>query len=79
MPRRPAPVAVCILRVVTEPERLVITMTVNHDIATAGPASVTHFSNPESVLAAVAGLLELASRNVPSLGVSDRRFAPPRW
>jgi hypothetical protein len=54
-------------------------MTVNHDIAAAGTQLVTHFSDPESALAAVGGFLESASRNAPSLGVSGARLAPPSW
>jgi hypothetical protein len=77
MPRHRAPVAVCILRVEGEPERLLITMTVKHDIATATDQLVRRFTDRESAVAAVAEFLESAARNKRPLHVSGVRHAPP--
>jgi len=58
MPRHRSRVAVCILRVELEPGRLVITMTVNRDIATSAAQPVTRFTETGSATAAVAEFLD---------------------
>jgi hypothetical protein len=58
MPRHRPRVAVCILRVEVEPRRLIITMTVNRDIATATAQPVAHFTDTNSATASVAEFLE---------------------
>ena len=58
MPRRQPRVAVCILRVEVEPSRLIITVTVNRDIATAAAQPVAHFTDTKSAAASVAEFLE---------------------
>jgi len=67
---------VCILRVEAESGRLLITMTVNHDIARAADQLVRRFTDRESAVAAVAEFLESASRNQQPLRVSGARLAP---
>jgi hypothetical protein len=58
VPNRPVQTAVCILRVEAESWGLVITMTVNRDVANTVTESVTRFSDPEEAAAAVAAFLE---------------------
>ncbi len=58
MQRRRSQAAVCILRVEVEPQRLIITMTVNRDIATSTAQRVIHFSDPGEAASAVAQFLE---------------------
>jgi hypothetical protein len=58
MPSRPGQAAVCILRVEVESWGLVITMTVNRDVASADTERVTRFSDPREAVAAVAAFLE---------------------
>ena len=48
----------CILRVEVEPSRLIITVTVNRDIATAAAQPVAHFTDTKSAAASVAEFLE---------------------
>jgi hypothetical protein len=50
--------AVCILRVEVEPQGLIITMTVNRDIATPAAEPTIHFSGTEDAAAAVSEFLE---------------------
>jgi len=63
MPRHQPRVAVCILRVEVEPTRLIITMTVNRDIATAAAQPVAHFTDTNSAAASVAEFLESFTRD----------------
>lgn len=63
MPRHQARVAVCILRVEVEPTRLIITMTVNRDIATAAAQPVSHFTDTRSAADSVAEFLESFTRD----------------
>jgi hypothetical protein len=58
MPRHRSKVAICILRVEVEPARLIITMTVNRDIATTATLPVTRFTETGSAAAAVTEFLE---------------------
>jgi len=51
-------VAVCILRVEVDPGRLIITMTVNRDIATRTTQPRTRFTDTNDAIAAVAEFLE---------------------
>jgi hypothetical protein len=53
---------VCILRVEMEPTRVIITMTVNRDIATATTQPVTRFTDTGKATAAVAEFLESFTR-----------------
>jgi hypothetical protein len=62
MPRRAARAAVCILRVEVESWGLVITMTVNRDVATEAAGSVTRFSDAGEAAAAVTAFLESFGR-----------------
>ncbi len=66
MPSRPAPAAVCIVRVEEESWGLVITLTVNRDVAAATAEKVTRFSDPGAAAAAVAAFLDSFSRKKPS-------------
>ena len=65
MSSRPAQTAVCILRVEVESWGLVITMTVNRDIATAAAEPVTRFSDVGEAAAAVTAFLESFNRGKP--------------
>jgi hypothetical protein len=58
MPRNRPRAAVCILRVEVESARLVITMTVNRDIATTATQPVTRFAETGSAVAAATEFLE---------------------
>jgi hypothetical protein len=58
MPSRPARAAVCILRVEVESWGLLITMTINRDIANATAERVTRFADTGEAAAAVAAFLE---------------------
>jgi hypothetical protein len=77
MPTHGAPVAVCILRVEEEPERVLITMTVNRDIAAAVDPLVRRFTDAKSAVAAVAEFLESIARDKQPLRVSIAWLAPP--
>jgi len=63
MPRHPSRVAVCILRVEAEPARLIITMTVNRDIAAATTQPVARFTDIGSAAASVTEFLESFARD----------------
>jgi hypothetical protein len=63
MPRHQPQVAVCILRVEVEPSRLIITMTVNRDIATAAAQPVAYFTDTKSAADSVAEFLESFTRD----------------
>jgi hypothetical protein len=63
MPRYRPRVAVCILRVEVEPTRLIITMSVNRDIAVAAAQPVAHFTDTKSAAASVAEFLESFARD----------------
>jgi len=65
VPRRRSRVAVCILRVEVEPARMIITMTVNRDIATTTTQPVTRFTDTGEATAAVAEFLESFTRDKP--------------
>jgi hypothetical protein len=54
---------VCILRVEVEPAKMIITMTVNRDIATATTEPITHFTDTGNATAAVAEFLESCIRD----------------
>ena len=69
MPTNRAPVAVCLLRVEAEPERLLITVTVNHDIAGPADPLVRRFTDTKSAVAAVAEFLESTADNKQPLRV----------
>lgn len=56
--RHQSRVAVCILRVEAESARLVITMTVNRDIATSATQPITRFTETGSAAAAVTEFLK---------------------
>jgi hypothetical protein len=56
----------CILRVEVEPERLIITMTVNRDIATGTTQPVTRFTDTGDAAAAVAEFLASFTRSKPA-------------
>jgi hypothetical protein len=58
MPRHRSRVAVCVLRVELEPDRLIITMTVNRDIAAATIQPVARFTDSASAAASVTEFLE---------------------
>jgi hypothetical protein len=58
MPSRPGRAAVCIIRVEVESWGLVITMTVNRDIAAASSEPAVHFTDTGEAAAAVAAFLE---------------------
>ena len=62
MPSRPTRTAVCILRVELQARGLVITMTVNRDIANANAERVTRFSSTAEAAAAVTAFLESFDR-----------------
>jgi hypothetical protein len=62
MPSRPGRTAVCILRVEVESGGMVITMTVNRDVANATAERVTRFSDIRDATAAVAAFLESFDR-----------------
>lgn len=62
MANRPARTAVCILRVEVESRSLVITMTVNRDIANATTQPATRFSDTREAAAAIAAFLESFNR-----------------
>lgn len=63
MPRYRSRVAICILRVEAEPGRLVITMTVNPDIATATTQPAARFTDTGSAAASVTEFLESFTRD----------------
>lgn len=56
----------CILRVEEESWGLVITLTVNRDVAAATVEKVTRFSDPGAAAAAVAVFLDSFNRKKPS-------------
>ena len=56
----------CILRVEEESWGLVITLTVNRDVAAATSEKVTRFSDPGAAAAAVAVFLDSFNRKKPS-------------
>jgi hypothetical protein len=58
MPSRPGCAAVCIIRVEVESWGLVITMTVNRDIASASPEPAVRFTDTGEAAAAVTAFLE---------------------
>jgi hypothetical protein len=62
MPRHQSRVAVCIVRVEVEPGRLIITVTVNRDIAAATTQPVVRFTDAGSAAAAVTEFLESFAR-----------------
>jgi hypothetical protein len=66
MQSRPGRAAVCIIRVEVESWGLVITMTVNRDIATASPQPAVRFSEASEATAAVAAFLESFRAEMPS-------------
>jgi hypothetical protein len=66
MPDRPAPIAVCILRVELESWGPVITMTVNRDIASSVTETVTHVSDSGEAVAAVSAFLDSLGTEKPS-------------
>jgi hypothetical protein len=70
MPRHRAPVAVCILRVEAEPERVLITMTINRDIATAATEQVRRFTDAASAVAAVAEFLAASAEDKQALALA---------
>jgi len=70
MPRHRAPVAVCILRVEAEPERVLITMTINRDIATAATEQVRRFTDAASAVAAVAEFLATSAEDKQALALA---------
>lgn len=53
----------CILRVEVEPERFIITMTVNRDIASGTTQPVTRFTDTGEATAAVAKFLTSFARS----------------
>jgi hypothetical protein len=62
---------VCILRVEVEPERFIITMTVNRDIATGTTQPVTRFTDTGEATAAVAEFLaSFTWSNPPDMGLA---------
>jgi hypothetical protein len=62
MASRPGRAAVCIIRVEVESWGPVITMTVNHDIATGSAEPVVRFADTGEAAAAVAAFLESFSQ-----------------
>jgi len=62
MPSGPGHAAVCIIRVEVESWGLVITMTVNRDIAAASPEPAVRFTEPGEAAAAVTAFLESFKR-----------------
>jgi hypothetical protein len=58
MRRHPSQAAVCILRVEVESWGLLITMTVNRDIASGSAEPLIRFSDTEEATAAVAAFLQ---------------------
>lgn len=58
MPQRPGQTSVCILRIETEVDRLLITMTVeryqHRGLTVASDPRVVHFARPEEAIEAVA-------------------------
>jgi hypothetical protein len=58
MRRHPSQAAVCILRVEVESRGLLITMTVNRDIASGTAEPALRFSDTEKATAAVAAFLQ---------------------
>jgi hypothetical protein len=62
MRRHPSRAAVCILRVEEEPWGLLITMTVNRDIASRGAEPLVRFSDIEEATAAVTAFLQSFAR-----------------
>ena len=61
MGKRARQASVCILRVEAEPDRLLITMTIDRSAqegrASASAPKVLHFSQPEAAIAAVADFI----------------------
>jgi hypothetical protein len=63
MRRHPSQAAVCILRVEVESWGLLITMTVNRDIASGSAEPLIRFSDTEEATAAVAAFLQSFARD----------------
>jgi hypothetical protein len=70
VPNQARQASVCILRIETEPDRLLITMTIERSLhrgpATASRPEIFHFAQPEAAIAAVADFIR-----------SHRPHAPP--